>query len=224
MAPPTALALTLYAASASAAAPCYGPFNHTYKLETPCFKVLASSGDLSVREFVDGKHVTLVEKTISSSVTVFQEAFTIGTFDVLAYFTGELNAKNDSLLSSRTVPLVVRLPASQHDDWAVHMALAPSLWPAARTRIPPIPNNNISLVPITSAPIAVQYKLFELCPQPEDLAALCKTLDANLAALGGWTVDASSPVTYSYASYNGYTYYDGPWDAECWAGVIPATH
>ncbi len=68
----------------------------------------------------------------------------------------------------------------------------------------------------------MQYKLFELSPQPEDLAALCKTLEANLAALGGWAVDAASPATYSYAFYSGYTFYDGPWDVECWAGVVPA--
>lgn len=47
---------------------CYGPFNHTYKLETPCSKVLASAGDLTVRQFVGGGAVTLVEKTVPSSV------------------------------------------------------------------------------------------------------------------------------------------------------------
>ncbi len=125
------------AASAPSAAPCYGPFNHTFKLETPCFKVLAAAGDLSVREFVGGRLVTLVEKAIASSVTVYQEAVTIGTYDVLAYFLGALNSRNESLLASRTVPLVVRPPTPQHDDWLVRMALAPSLWPAARARGPP---------------------------------------------------------------------------------------
>lgn len=208
--------------SAPDAAPCYGPFNHTYKLETPCFKVLASSGDLSVREFVGGKHVTLVEKALPSSITIYQEAVTIGTYDVIGYLMGYYNTRNESLLSSRTVPLVVRPPAPQHADWVVHMALAPSLWPAARARVPPTPGNNITLAPLGAAAVAVQYKLFELSPQPADLDALCKTLDANLAALGGWALDADSQVTHSYAFYSGYMFYDGPWDVECWAGVVKA--
>jgi hypothetical protein len=217
-----ALAALASASSApAAAAPCFGPFNHTYQRETPCFKVLAAAGDLSVREFVGGRLVTLVEKAVSSSVTIYQEAVTLGTYDVLASFVGALNSKNESLVASRTVPLVVRPPTPQHDDWLVHMALAPSLWPAARARVPPRPGYNVTLAPLGSAPVAVQYRLFELSPQPEDLAALCRTLGANLAALGGWAVDAASPVTYSYAFYSGYTFYDGPWDVECWAGVVP---
>ena len=195
---------------------------NTFQRETPCFKVLAAAGDLSVREFVGGRLVTLVEKALPSSITVYQEAETIGTYDVLAYFMGYYNAKNESLLASRTVPLVVRPPTPQHDDWVVRMALAPSQWPAARARVPPKPGNNLTLAPLGSGLVAVQYKLFELSPQPEDLAALCKALGANLAALGGWAVDAASPATFSYAFYSGWKYYNGPWDVECWAGVVRA--
>ena len=84
------------------------------------------------------------------------------------------------------------------------------------------PTYNVTLAPLTNATVAVQYALVDLSPQPSDLAALCKALDANVAKLGGWSVDPASPFTYSHAYFNGRDYYEGPWDIECWAGVVKA--
>lgn len=132
---------------------------------------------------------------------------------------GDCNAKNESLLSSRTVPLVLRPPTPYHDEWLSHMALAPSRWPATRARIPA--TYNVSLAPLDSVTVAVQYALLQQSPQPSDFDALCKALDANVAALGGWAVDPKSRITYSHAYYGGQLFFEGPWDIECWAGVLP---
>jgi hypothetical protein len=217
-----AAALLASTTSASASPPCYGPYDRTSKLETPCARILASSpsDSLTIRAYVNGVDVHVAEYAIPASVTTYQEAFELGAYTVVGYFVGYTNAKNESLLTSRTVPLVLRPPTAHNKEWLARMALAPSLWPPTRKVVEP--TYNVTLAPLTNATIAVQYRLIDQSPQPSDLAALCKELDTNVAKLGGWTVDPTSPFTYSHAYFNGRDYDMGPFDIECYAGVVKA--
>jgi hypothetical protein len=218
--------------SASAAAPtkCLGVLNSTFAFEEACFTLLHNgTGGLSLREYSAAAArggVTLITYNASSAITVYQEALEETGYYVIEYFVGPVNARNESLLSSRTVPLALRPPTPQHDGWLGFMALAPSRWPAGKT--PPAPIYGAELLPLglggaaAGGPLllAVQRATSESSPQPADFDALCTELAAGVKKqLPGYEVDAASPFTFTHARYYGFAWL-GPFDLECWCGVV----
>jgi hypothetical protein len=62
----------------------------------------------------------------------------------------------------------------------------------------------------------------QLSPQPSDFSALCAQLQADVRKeLPGWKVNETSPVSFTHVSYSGEEWF-GPWQVECWAGVVKA--
>jgi hypothetical protein len=203
----------------AAAAPCYGRLNETIPFEEVCYTVLKNGTDgLSLRKYGASGAAMLVEYQASSSITVYQEALTLTTFYVIEYFLGPGNVHNDSLLSARTVPLVLRPPTPAHNFWVAHMALTPSRYPPAT---PPAPYAPTTLRPLgENTTLAVQRATLAQSPQPSDFDALCAKLSAGIKEqLPGWSVDTDSPYTPSHARYYSYYNYEGPWTIECWMGV-----
>ena len=186
------------------------------------------TGGLSLREYPAAAArggVTLVTYNASAAITIYQEALTEVSFYVIEYFVGPANARNESLLASRTVPLALRPPTPQHNEWLGFMALAPSEWPAGKT--PPAATYGAQLLPLgMSGPkagpvlLAVQRATSSGSPQPSDFDALCAKLAAGIKAqLPGYELDATSPFTPTHARYYSYMWL-GPYDYECWSGVV----
>ena len=216
--------------AAAAAAPCFGVLNATFPFEEVCFELLkGGEGGLQLREYPASASnqggVTLVAYNASAAITAYQQALTLTSFYVTDYFVGGANVFNQSLLASRTVPFGLRPPSPAHNSWLGFMALAPSIWPVGRKAQPPSPNFDVELVPLGlygEGPlvIAAQRATLQTGPQPSDFDALCATLDAAVAAqLPAWEVDLASPFTHTHARYYGWVW-DGPYDVECWAGVV----
>jgi len=226
------LLLLASAAAAAPPAPCYGRLNSTFRFEEACFTLLHNgTGGLSLREYSAASArggVTLVAYNASATITVYQEALELTTFYVIEYFVGFSNALNESLISSRTVPLLLRPPTPAHNLWLGAMALAPSEWPAGKK--PPAGRDGVELLPLSmagpkapAAPllIAVQRAIFQQSPQPSDFDALCAKLKAGVKAqLPGYAVDDTSPFTFTHARYFGYEWYGPTFDSECWGGVV----
>ena len=219
------------AAAAPPAAPCYGRLNATFRFEEPCFEVLHNgTGGLSLREYPAAEAarggVSLVAYNASASITTYQEALEMTGYYVIEYFVGPGNARNESLLASRTVPLALRPPTPEHNEWLGWMALAPSKWPAGKT--PPAPTYGIELLPLGMGAAAADPLLVAVLrvsssesPQPSDFDAACAKLEAGVAAqLPGYAVSKASPFTPTHARYFGYEFYEGPFDFECWVGVV----
>ena len=223
----TAAAAAASAAAAPAAAPCFGLLNSTFRFEEACYTVLHNgTGGLSLREYpaaAASGGVTLVAYNASAAITVYQEALEMTGFYVIEYFVGPVNARNESLLSSRTVPLALRPPTPEHDSWLGFMALAPSKWPAGRK--PPAALDDAELLPLgmggAAGPLllAVQRATSDSPPQPSDFDALCAKLAAGIKKqLPGYEADPASPFSPTHARYFGFEWV-GPFDMECWMGV-----
>ena len=221
-----AFAAAATAAAAPAAPPCFGILNSTFAFEEACYTVLHSgTGGLSLREYpaaAASGGVTLVAYNASASITVYQEALEMTGYYVIEYFVGPVNARNESLLSSRTVPLLLRPPTPEHDSWLGFMALAPSKWPAGRK--PPAALYDAELLPLGmggAGPLllAVQRTTSNFSPQPSDFDALCAKLAAGIKKqLPGYEADPASPFSPTHARYFGFEWV-GPFDMECWMGV-----
>jgi hypothetical protein len=223
------LLIVASSAAAESAPPCYGRLNVTYRFEEACFTLLRNgTGGFSLREYAAdaaGGGVNLVAYDVPSSVTVYQEAIEMSAFYVIEYFNATGNAAGKKIESSRTVPLLFRPPTKAFDTWRGSMALAPSVWPAGKA--PPAPKYGAELVPLGmgAAPgpllVAVQSLSSDQSPQPSDFDALCAKLKASVAKQApGYAVDESSAYTYTHARYFGYEFYSGPFEIECWAGVV----
>ena len=205
---------------------CHASFNNETQLETPCYNLLqqvqiTASGlaaTLELREYVTD--ATLVTYYVSNQVTTYQEALNFAGFYVIEYFIGPFNARNASLLSSRTVPLTLRPPTAQHKYWLGAMALSPSLWPPGSN--PPTGLYGIEMVPfgrsVLLASLRVQYPY---TPQPSDYDALCANLQASVHLVRA-AVDVHSPFSPTHAYYYGREMLGPLWDAECWYGVTVA--
>jgi hypothetical protein len=218
------LAVLFGAIAAAAGADCHFPYNRlTEELAAVCFTNLGSENNFTVREYSnsgDGGAV-VVSYNVSAATTTYQEAFELGAFVVIGYFTG-LNAKNVSLLAARTTPLMLRPSRlKSNTPWFIQMAIAPGAVPS-----PPKPEYGAELsplVPANGAPlqVAVRHERLTESPQPSDFEFCARSLERDLARSSNWRYDASAPASPTYAYFTGRDDYTGPFDIECWVGVQP---
>lgn len=213
--------LSFAAARGRAPAPCYASFDNKSLLETPCYDVLLSDGEgFEVRNYSSGSDVTLVSYDISNSTGIDPKlADYYGAYYVICYFMGGCNTKNESLLTSRTVPLVLRPPSATRDNYIEHMALAPSSWPVSRK--PPTPTNNVTLDVLGDVLLASLHIQASVMPQPSDYDATCADLVEHVQKNGNYAIDEASPFTFSHARYFGWVPEGELFDYECWAAVAP---
>ena len=216
--PTAVLAAVPHAGPSARSKPCYDTFDGN-PFETVCYRVIAnaslSAGLLTVREYEKGDaDAYIVSYTAPASITTYQEALMLASFYLIDYFV------NNSLSSSRTVPLTLRPPSPANDAWLASMALAPSKWPP--TSKPPPPRYGTEVLPLGKVLVATLRTLFQESPQPEDFEALCVQLRAGVQKeLPAWSVNETSPFTTTHARYNG-ELWTGPWEIECWVGVEKA--
>ncbi len=227
-APVLRLSLFLTAAVSSSAAPCYASFNNATLLETPCYRVekrasLPSGFSLELRRYT-GAEALMVQSNASAQITTYQEALMMTSFYIIDYFTGG-NAANQSLLSSRTVPLTLHPPSSARLFWLGRMALAPSVWPPhSKPPAPPAPEQQeLTIAPLGSGTVLLAsiHKQFTSTPQPSDFDSLCASLFNNLGLLSA-TLDPASLYSPAHAYYYGEDAINPLYDAECWLGVTAA--
>lgn len=220
--PAALLAATLSAVIGGVGAACHFPYNNlTRTLEAACYTVVDAESGYEVREYPPSETL-VVRYAVSADVTTYEEALTMGTFYVLAYFTGDGNAQNKSLLGARTTPLLLRpaRPASQ-TPWFVDMALAPGLAPLPL----PKPLDGIEVVPLVphkSAPVflAARHEQLTSSPQPSDYEACTSKLIASLARSTSWRYNATASTSPSHAYFTGQDFIpEQPFDIECWVGV-----
>ena len=207
------------------AARCLGRLNQTFPFEEVCYEtVYNGTGGFTLRSYSGADAAaSLVTSTASSSITTYQEALEMTTFYVIEYFVGGGNARNESLLSARTVPLVLRPPTASHDFWVGHMAVAPSRFPGTKPPSPVGKGYPISLEPMGDVTLAVLRDTLNESPQPSDFDALCKRLEAAVKKQApSWTIDAASPYSPSHARFDSFEFFEGPFDIECWLGVQKA--
>lgn len=213
--------LSVASTSGLASAPrCQGLLNATFPFEEVCYDTIFNGTEgLSLRAYKGANsEASLVTYNASATITVYQEALELTTFYVISYFTGEGNAKNESLTYARTVPLVLRPPTPSHNFWASHMAIAPSHFPPGSK--PPKPAYGSELLPMGDVTLAVLHATLNFSPEPSDFDALCaKTVAAVKAQLPAWKIDAASPYSPSHARFDSYEFFDGPFDIECWYAV-----
>jgi hypothetical protein len=222
-------------APSSAAAPppkpCFGRLNSTFPFEEACFTLLHTGTDgLSLREYAAAAArggVRLLAYNASASSVTYQNLLEIGSFNVIQYFTGPGNSRNEPLLTSRTVPLALRPPTRDNDSWLVWMALSPSKWPASKAPPVPLPKYGVALVPLgidasAAGPllIAVQRATSKsVAPQQADFDELCaKGYAAVATQLPGYAFDEASPLSPTHARYFSQLS-SGPFDYECWLAV-----
>lgn len=208
-------------------APCFGKLNYTFTFEEVCFKtIFYGTTGFALREY-SGTALgsTLVTYNASASITTYQEALMLTTFYVFEYFTGGGNALNKSLINARTVPLLLRPPTPQNNEWLATMALSPSKYPSKSNPPVPIPGpSGVILKTISdgSAPIQIAVQRADLTqdPQPSDFDTLCSQLQANVKVqLPNWKIDETSEYTYSHARYYTEIFFGSYWTCECWARV-----
>lgn len=216
------------ALAAAAKPPCKAPFNNATLLETPCYAVVRSApgpagGALELRRYA-GAEATVVQSNASAAITTYQEALEMTGFYILYYFTGPGNARNESLLASRTVPLTLHPPTPARNFWLGRMALAPSQWPA-HSHPPPVSasGGTLSLAPLGRGEVLVAslHQQFTQTPQPSDYEALCASLASSLGLLGA-VLDPDSVYSPTHAYYAGRADIVDYYDAECWLGVTAA--
>jgi hypothetical protein len=211
--------LSLFALQTSAAK-CLGMLNSTFPFEEVCYQTLYNNSDgLSVRAYSGADASAQLVSFNVSAAEIYQEALEMSTFYVISYFAGEGNKRNKSLTAARTVPLVLRPPTSEHNLWTSHMALAPSHFPPGSKA--PAPGWGITVSPLGDVTLAVLHGTLYQSPQPSDFDELCSTAAAAVKAqLPDWTIDPTSPFSPSHARYFSYEFYEGPFDIECWWGLM----
>ena len=188
-------------------------------VETVCYNVTEALGSgLEVREYTH--NATAAVYNIGAAVTVYQEAQNIGAYCVLGYFVGYTNAKNESLVNARTVPLTLRTNTGAHPGWVGSMVVAPSLYPTRKDLPTPTYGVELAFVPDAgSRYIASLRKQFQESPQLEDFEAVCSQLEARLTK-AGVKINKESATTPTHAYYWS-RFWTGPWDFECWVAVYP---
>jgi len=213
-----------------AVSPCYGEFNGQ-KFEEVCYTTLLNSSTtdgLSVREY--SASLAASTKLVSFNVSslypdaTYDAALTFATFGIIEYFLGGFNVQKKNLLDARTVPFLLLPPKA--GGYVGHMALAPSKFPSAKSKVPE-PLDNVTIISLDTQPLllAVQRHVSTTAgPSGSEFAVNCEQAVTAIAggALPGYSIDSTSSFAKgAYAFYYGRDApQDGPFVSECWLGVV----
>jgi hypothetical protein len=216
--------------SKDASTPCFGEFNGQ-PLEEVCYTTLLNSSTtpgLSVREYTTS--LAASTKLVSFNVTslypdaTYDAALTFATFGVIEYFLGGFNKQKKNLLDARTVPFLLLPPTA--NGYVGRMALAPSKFPSAMSKVPE-PLDNVTIVPLDTQPLllAVQRHVSTTSgPTGSQFAANCEKAVTAIAggALPGYSIDSTSSFAKGvFAFYYGRDApQSGPFVTECWIGIV----
>lgn len=223
-----AIALLLLAALllplARAYTPCRAPYDTAAAagFETPCFDTLHAAGALEVRRYpslapAHARTAQVVHVNLTGVVTDYAEAVLNGVEFLFCYFQGACSVSHTSAAASRTVPLLVRPPQRAGDrNWAIDMAMAPSLWPG------PVPagENGINILPL-DALVAARHCTARAAPVEADFKACAAALEDEAPALkaAGFVIDGGGEWTPAYAYYSLQNQTAPPFDIEAWVSV-----
>jgi len=179
--------------------PCYNPLNYDY--ETICYNVTAISGNVTVRQM--GVNVDAALMTGMSAATTFAEGSLASSVPLFEYFLSDNGSFEKIPL---TVPLIFR--PSKAGTWLASFALPTSVYPIPSNAPEIIPGSDLLLESFsdpsdpTSGRLIAAYTFYSIqLATEDDYDAACKSLDAELPALGFVQVADSawseSRVTYS---------------------------
>lgn len=218
-------ALALLPLALAAYSPCRAPYDTpaAAAFEQPCYDTLHSVGALEVRRYPSAapKHARVaqvVHVNLTGEITDYDEAVSNGVEFLFCYFAGACAVSHTNAYASRTVPLLVRPPQRSGGDgnWAVDMAMAPSLWPG------PVPagENGINVVPL-DALVAARHCASPVAPTEADFAACLAALERDMPALraAGFAVNKTGEWTPTFAYFSLQNQTVPPFDIEVWVSV-----
>jgi hypothetical protein len=220
----SAVALALAAPYAPCRAPYATPAARAF--ETPCFDSLAALGAVEVRRYpartpAHARTARAVHANLTGAIINFSEAVTNGAGFLFCYFEGACSTAHTNLLESRTVPLLVRPPQRGAGDanWAIDMALSPSLWPGAA----PAGEDGIDIIAL-DALVAARHCVASGPPVEADFTACLAALEADAPELkkAGFAIDAVGAWSPTYAFFEYQNQTAGPFDIEVWVSVLAA--
>jgi hypothetical protein len=217
------LLLAALAACAAASAkpwrpqpPCAAPLgvDSPAVAESMCSRVLASAGDIVVREYGLPASATLASVEVIS--TVFYDALATGVEQLLQYFGGQ-NAAGRSFLGARTTPVTVRNLNDRNITYVVSMMVSTAAFPDSAAI--PQPSLPVRLESVGLRSIAALQFNTTSPPVEADFDAACgRLLSGSLPR--GYALDAASPWSPTYVLYSGQ---DAMFfTSECWAEVTAA--
>lgn len=216
--------LTLCAALAVAAAepwrpapPCAAPVGISAPAvaESMCSRVVATKGDVDVREMGLPANETLVAGSFYAPQ--WPVAVGYGVSSVLDFFLGD-NTEKKVFVGARTTPVTFRqrrYPNGTVYEWTSAMMVSTAAFPDAAAI--PTPIDPLKLEPVGSRLVAVrQFNASEL-PSELDFAAACGGITASTLP-AGYAVDAGSRWSPTWAFYS---VKEAPvYECECWVEVV----
>ena len=210
----TSLALLIGAASGAAAPPtppCFGTWPYGNELETPCFTIVQTSGNVTVRDYATaGIPAGPVLATSPSTFTNFSAGSTQATGYTIDYFLYNNDRVEDIPL---TTPLLWR--PSSDGTWLASFALPPSKFKSVAAA--PGPTNPVTDIDVFANKRVAAYGFYSIqLATEDDYAAACASLSSWLAGQGIVPVPgawAEAWVTYNTLAQVGDRY------NECWAEI-----
>lgn len=197
--------------SSDQAPPCYGTWPYGNELETPCFTVVETSGNITVRDYAtEGIPAGPVIASTPSTYTNFSAGSYQATGYTLDYF---LYNNNKFAKIPLTTPLIWR--PDRAGTWVATFALPPSKFTSAVTA--PGPTNGATNIDVFSNKRVAAFGFYtiELATE-EDYAVACASLSSWLTGQsivpvpGVWE---TACVTYNTLAEIGDRY------NECWAEI-----
>ena len=208
------------------AAVCRSPLNDRF--ETPCSRVVAVKGPVSVRRYVSSE-VTLVITADLDPSFPFTSGLEFGALMVFKYFTNSPGgqAAAPGVILNRTTPLTIRQTADK--GWVVWMAAAHSQFPGGPNQLPaPGQYEELSaaLLPTSTNEKAAAYFAvvnFTTPSFPEEAEWMdaCALATAPGALPPKFMLDGSAPFPSATLALYNQAGHSGPWTSECWVGVRP---
>jgi hypothetical protein len=218
----TLVALAAAAAASAAAAapafpPCYAaiddPLPHldVLLIESPCFTPIYDYQDtdalrITLRAYPAAAAAAwVVEASIDDDPgnTFADNLRLVGNY-VFDYFGGG-NSEILNVSNALTAPFSIRPPVEGRSTWVGAMALAPSLWPAAKTPPSSIIPKIVDVRPIGGVVVAALPMSLPRAPTEDDFRSAYKTLELYVSVLplpaGHWTINASSPLSPTFSFY-----------------------
>jgi hypothetical protein len=199
------------------APPCAAPagISAPAVAESMCSRVVATRGDVAVREMGLPANETLVAGSFSASQWPVVVGY--GVSSVLDFFLGD-NTQKKVFVGARTTPVTFRqrhFPNGTVYEWTSAMMVSTAAFPDAAAI--PTPIDPLKLEPVDSRLVAVRQFNTSAFPSELDFTAACGGITASTLP-AGYAVDANSPWSPTWAFYSG----EGApvYECECWVEVV----
>lgn len=199
--------------------PCITTVPNTPVNESMCSNVIASNGNVFVKQYGLPVNETLVVVQVAGG-NLYVDAVVAAAQYIIDFFIGS-NDERLNILSSRTVPLTIRPPSpATNNQWLGTMMVSTANYPDSfKIPSPYPPSAGTTLQKVGYRLFATIQFTTTTTPEQPDFEEACGAVSANLPA--GYAVNTTSPWTPTWVLYNG-EYEQTLWTNECWLEVTAA--